>query len=131
MELLQYAQFGLPEDIRRCKESGRYQEAIRLIDLRLTQPGIPQALKGSLLYQRDICRHILEEFPYSKEDALALIRRRIPDFEGALLDRYLDERRVRWIFCEGEIRIFDRFFDSLCKTVPDFARRAKRNLPGV
>ena len=131
MELLHYAQFGLPEDIRRCKESGRYQEAIRLIDLRLTQPGLPQALKGSLLYQKDICRHILAEFPYSKAEALALIRQRIPDFEEALLDRYLDERRVRWIFCEGAVRIFDRFFDSLCKTVPDFARRAEICLPGV
>lgn len=131
MELLQYAQFGLPEDIRRCKESGRYQEAIRLIDLRLTQPGLTQSLKGSLLYQKDICRHILEEFPYSKAEALALIRRRIPDFEEALLDQYLDERRIRWIYREGEIRIFDRFFDSLCKTVPDFARRAEVRLPGV
>ena len=131
MELLQYAQYGLPEDIRRCKESGRYQEAIRLIDLRLVQPGLPQALKGSLLYQKDICQHILEEFPYSKADALGLIRKRIPDFEEELLDRYLDERRIRWIYCEGEVRIFDRFFASLCKTVPDFAKRAEIRLPGV
>ena len=131
MELLQYAQYGLPEDIRRCKESGRYQEAIRLIDLRLNQPWLPQALKGSLLYQKDICQHILEEFPYSKADALALIRKKIPDFEEELLDRYLDERRIRWIYYEGEVRIFDRFFDSLCKTVPDFARRAQTSLPGV
>lgn len=131
MERLQYAQFGLPEDIRRCKESGRYREAIRLIDLRLAQPGLPQALKGSLLYQKDICQHISEEFPYSKADALALIRQRIPDFEEELLDRYLDERRIRWIYREGELRIFDRFFDSLCKTVPGFARQAAMALPGL
>lgn len=131
MDLLQYAQFGLPEDIRRCKESGRYQEAIRLIDLRLTQPGLTQALKGSLLYQKEICRHILEEFPYSKAEALALVRRHIPDFEDTELDRYLEQRRVRWIFCDGKVRIFDRFFESLCKTLPDFAKRAQAHLPGL
>lgn len=131
MELLQYAQFGLPEDIRRCKESGHYQQAIRLIDLRLNEPGLNKALRGSLLYQKDICQHILEEFPYTKAEALALVRRHIPDFQAEELDRYLDERRIRWLFCDGQVRIFDRFFDSLCKTVPDFARRATVRLSGV
>lgn len=131
MDLLQYAPYGLPEDIRRCKESGRYAEALRLIDLRLSQPNLPQALKGSLLYQKAICQNLLSEFPYSKQEALALVRKRIPDFPEEELNGYLDARRVRWIFAEGEIRIFNRFFDSLCKTVPAFARRAGVALPGT
>lgn len=131
MELLQYAQFGLPEDIRRLKESGHYTEAIRLIDLRLSKPDLPKALEGSLRYQKYICENLISEFPYSKAEALALIRRRIPDFPESELDTYLDEGRVRWVYLEGEMRIFERFFDSLCKTVPSFARRAGVALPGA
>lgn len=131
MDLLQYAQFGLPEDIRRCKESGRYTEAIRLIDLRLGEKNLPQALRGSLLYQKTICQNLISEFPYSKAQALDIIRKRIPDFEEKELERYLDERRVRWSYLDGEMRIFDRFFDSLCKTVPAFSQRASITLPGA
>lgn len=131
MDLLQYAQFGLPEDIRRCKESGRFADAIRLIDSRLAEPNLPQVLRGSLLYQKTICQNLISEFPYSKAQALEIIRKLIPDFEEAELDTYLKERRVRWIFCEGEVRIFDRFFDSLCKTVLSFSQRARMTLPGA
>ncbi len=131
MDLLHYGQFGLPEDIRRCKESGRFAEAIRLIDLRLAEPGLTEALRGSLLYQKRVCSLLPTEFPYSREDALAIIRERIPDFEEEQLQAYLDQRRIRWIYEEGEMRIFNRFFSSLCKTVPDFAQRAGVSLPGV
>lgn len=131
MDLLQYAPYGLPEDIRRCKESGNYAQALRLIDRRLSRKGLPQALKGSLLYQKTICENLLSEFPYSKEEALTRIRQAIPDFPEQELDTYLEEGRVRWIYSQGEIRIFERFFDSLCKTVPSFARRAGVALPGA
>lgn len=131
MEQLLFSQFGLPEDIRRCKESGHFAEAIRLIDLRLSQPGLNDALRGSLLFQKRICQELPGEFPYSIPQALALIREKIPDFQEAELSRYLDQRRIRWIYADGEKRLFERFFDSLCKAVPDFARRAGVALGGV
>lgn len=131
MDLLHYSQFGLPEDIRRCKESGHFAEAIRLIDLRLSEPGLNDALRGSLLFQKRICRELPGEFPYSIPQAMALIREKIPDFQESELNRYLDQRQIRWIYAEGEKRLFERFFDSLCKTVPDFARRAGVTPGGV
>lgn len=124
-------QFGLPEDIRRCKESGRFAEALRLIDLRLAEPCLPCALKESLLYQKRICQRLPLEFPYSLPEALAQIRKRIPDFTEAELLTLLDQRKIRWIYVEGEKRLFERFFDSLCKTVPSFAQRAGVFLPGL
>lgn len=130
-DTLKYTQFGLPEDIRRCKEAGFYEEAIRLIDCRLTESELPEALKGNLLIQKKICQLLPTEFPYSKQDALAIIREKIPEFTEAELNTYLDERRIRWIFVNGQMRIFMRFFSSLCKTVPGFARRAGIVMAGV
>lgn len=130
-DTLKYTQFGLPEDIRRCKEAGFYREAIRLIDHRLAEGDLSDALKGSLLIQKKICTLLPGEFPYFKEEALDIIREKIPEFTEAELNKYLDERRIRWIFVEGQMRIFNRFFSSLCKTAPGFAQRAGVVMPGV
>lgn len=130
-DTLKYSQFGLPEDIRRCKEAGFYREAIRLIDCRLAGGKLPDALKGSLILQKKICQLLPTEFPYSKSEALEIIREKIPEFTEEELNAYLDERRVRWIYVEGEMRLFNRFFSSLCKTAPGFAQRAGVKMPGV
>lgn len=124
-------EFGLPEDIRRCKESGHFTEALRLIALQLNEPGLPDALKESLLYQKRICQRLPQEFPYTISEALGKIRERIPDFSEAELLTLLDQRKIRWIYVEGEKRLFERFFDSLCKTIPSFAQRAGAALPGL
>ena len=130
-DTLRYTQYGLPEDIRRCKEAGFYDEAIRLIDCRLKEHDLPDALKGSLLVQKKICSLLPTEFPYSRQDALEIVREKIPNFTESELNTYLDERRIRWIFVNGQMRIFNRFFSSLCKTVPGFAQRAGEHMAGV
>lgn len=130
-DTLKYTQYGLPEDIRRCKEAGFYEEAIRLIDCRLAESELPEAMKGNLLIQKKICQLLPTEFPYSKQDALAIIREKIPEYTEAELNTYLDERRIRWIYVNGEMRIFNRFFSSLCKTVPGFSQRAGMVMAGV
>lgn len=124
MEALHALQYGLPEDIRRLKESGQFAEALRLIELRLAERTLPRALREALTAQKRICQQISAEFPYTKAQALALIREKIPDFPQSQLEEWLDQRRIRWILAEGEMRIFDRFFSSLCKTIPEFARQA-------
>jgi len=67
---LQYLSFGLPEDIRRKKDFGDYEGAIRLIDHRLDDPSTPEALQQSLRLQKIICTLLPTEFPYSQEEAL-------------------------------------------------------------
>ena len=79
-DTLKFTQYGLPEDIRRCKEAGFYEEAIRLIDCRLAESELPEALKGNLLIQKKICQLLPTEFPYSKQEALDIIREKIPAF---------------------------------------------------
>jgi len=130
-DTIQYTQFGLPEDIRRCKEAGFYSEAIRLIDCRLAEPGLTDAMKGSLLIQKRICQLLPTEFPYTKAEAMNIILEKIPDFTEEEFDELVDDRRIRWIYINGEMRFFNRFFSSVCKAIPAFALRAGVKLPGV
>lgn len=128
---LKYLQYGVPDDILRRKLAGDYSGAIRLIDRRLTEDGLTDPMKGSLLVQRKICELLPSEFPYSKEDALEIVRKNIPDFTMEELEELIDARRIRWIYVNGEERIFNRFFSSLCKAAPGFAQRAGVKMPGV
>lgn len=130
-DTLQYLQYGLPDDILRRKLAGDFDGAIRLIRRRLADPATPEALRNALNVQARICTLLPGEFPYSKEDALSIIREKIPEFTDAEFDEYVDDRRIRWIYVNGEPRYFNRFFSSLCKAAPGFAQRAGLSLPGV
>ena len=63
--------------------------------------------------------------------SMNIIREKIPEFTDEEFDEYVDDRRIRWIYINGEMRFFNRFFSSLCKAAPGFAQRADMVLPGV
>ena len=126
-----YLNIGLPEDILRRKMHGDFEGAIRLIDRRLADESTPQALRSCLIVQREIISRVEMDYPYTKEDAIAIIREHIPNFEEAEFDERMDNGRIRWIYVNGEVRIFNRFFQSMVKADPPFAARAGVTLPGV
>ena len=130
-DTLQYMNYGVPEDILRRKLHGDFSGAIRLIDRRLQEENLPQALRGSLEVQKLICQRLPGEFPYSKEEALAIIHKDIPDFTEEEFDALVDNRNIRWIYVDGEMRYFNRFYSSLCKAVPEFAKRAQQQVGGM
>ena len=115
---------GLPQDILRLKIYGDFDEAVRLIDQRLARPNIPQGLRSCMTAQREMMLRTPPDYPYSREEALALVRERIPDFTEAEFDQRVDDGRIGWIYLKGERRYFDRFFETMCKTDADIARRA-------
>lgn len=130
-DTLKYLQFDLPDDIRRMKLHGDYAGALKLIDHRLADPATPAVMRGALEVQKIICNGLPAEFPYCRQDALNIIRENIPDFSDAEFDEYVADRRIRWIYVDGEPRYFERFFSSLCKTAPGFAQRAGVKMHGV
>lgn len=130
-DTLQYQNIGLPEDIRRKKEYGDFAGAIRLIDLRLNENNLPKAFRACLTVHREMLLRLPEEFPYSREEALAIIREHIPDFSEETFDEFVDQRKIRWIYADGQMRFFNRFFPTLCKADPAFSKRAGVQLPGV
>ncbi len=130
-DTLQFQNVGLPEDILRLKHHGDYDNAIRLIDYRLKTEKMPDALRYCLQIHREMMVRTPGEFPYTYEEALAIIRQHIPDFTQEEWDRIIAERKVRWAYVNGEMRIFNRFFSSLVKAYKGFAQRANQTLPGV
>lgn len=128
---IQYQNIGLPDDILRRKLHGDFAGAIRLIDRRLQDPVTPQAMKYCLEFHKEMIRRLPGEFPYSCEEALSIIQENIPEFTEEELNELIDDRRIRWIYVNGEIRIFNRFYSSLCKAMPGFAERVGAHLDGV
>ena len=125
-----YLNIGLPEDILRRKLHGDLDGAVRLIDRRL-EGDIPAALRRCLTAQREMIARLPGDFPYTRREALELVRARIPGFTEAEFDAQVDAGQIRWIYVDGEMRVFGRFFDSMCKSQPDLARRAGASLSGA
>jgi len=122
---------GLPEDILRRKLYGDFEGAIRLIDRRLARDDQPQALRNCLTVQREMMLRTPPDYPYSRDEAIALVREHIPDFTEEEFDRRVDEGKIGWIYLKGEMRYFNRFFQSMCKVDADFAARAGVVTQGV
>ena len=130
-DTLQFQNVGLPEDILRMKHHGDYENAIKLIDIRLKDENLPQCLRYCLQVQREMMVRMPIEFPYTYDEALAIIREHIPDFSKEEMDDIIAQRKIRWSYVNGQFRIFNRFFSSLVKAYKGFAQRAKQTLPGV
>ena len=130
-DTFRYLNVDIPEDIRRCQMLGNFEEAIRLIDFRLAQTNIADCLRHSLTAHKAIFQMLPREFPYSKEDALAIVREDIPDYTEEELQEQMDLRNIRWIYVNGKVGISRRFYSSMLKAVPGFAQRAKQKLAGV
>ena len=130
-DTIKYLNIGLPEDIRRCQLLGNFEEAIRLIDFRLAQTNIAQCLRNALIAYRAIFQIMPSAFPYSKEEALAIIRKDIPEYTKEELQEQMDLRNIRWIYVNGQVRINYIFYESMLKAVPGFSARAKKQLGGV
>ena len=130
-ENFRYLHMGLPEDILRRKLSGDFEGAVRLIDRRLQSPETPEALRRCLTAEREMILRLPGDYPFTREQALARAREKIPDFTEEEFDERVDSGKIGWIYQKGEMRFFDRFFETLCKTEPGFAERAGVVMWGV
>lgn len=120
---------GLSDDILRRKMNGDFESAIQLIDHKLNAEGLPQAFRNCLIVQREIIKRLPENYIYTKPQALARIRERIPDFTEEEFDQMDLDNRLDWIYIQGVPHYFDRFYETLVKTDPAFAIRAgERNV---
>lgn len=130
-ESFRYLHVGLPDDILQRKLYGDIEGAVRLIDKRLALATLPKALRYCLTAQREMILRREEDYPYTKEEALALVREHIADFSEEEFEDCVDAGKIGWIYLNGERCFFNRFFQSMCKSEPAFGIRAGVKLPGV
>lgn len=122
---------GLPEDILRRKLHGDFEGAIRLIDRRLARDDQPQGLRDCLTVQKEIMCRTPDDYPLTRAEALAVVREYIPDFTEEEFDERIDAGKIGWIYINGEMHFFNRFFQTMCKAEPAFAKRAGVTTYGV
>lgn len=122
-ENFRYLNIGLPEDILRLKTFGDLDGAVRLIDRRLAE-GVPEALRRCMLVERELMLRLPADYPFDRASALKRIRERVPDFTDAEFDEYVADKRIDWIYLNGEPHYFLRFYQTLVKCYADFAHRA-------
>lgn len=130
-EMFRFLSVGLPEDIARRKAWGDLEGAIRLIDRELRRQDLPEALRNCMTVEREIMCRIPEDYPLTRADALAEVRQHIPDFTEKEFDERVDAGKIGWVYLNGEMHFFNRFFSSMCKAEPAFAQRAGVTMHGV
>lgn len=130
-EMFRFLSVGLPEDIARRKAWGDLEGAIRLIDRELKRQDLPEALRNCMTVEREIMCRIPEDYPLTRADALAEVRQHIPDFTEKEFDERVDAGKIGWVYLNGEMHFFNRFFSSMCKAEPAFAQRAGVMMHGV
>lgn len=123
----------LPSPVQQMKERGNLEEAEAYLQHLLeTGECLPEE-RRRFRAELEILRRLPAEYPYTKAEALELVRRYVPNFSEADFDSLLMRGKIFWRYLDGEARFFGRFFDSLCKTDSFFAEAAEKRghrIPG-
>ncbi|MEG0365883.1 MAG: transglutaminase-like domain-containing protein [Coprobacillus sp.] len=117
----------LPEDLLKLKWNGQFDLLKEMIDIRL-QKDIPEQLKERLIFEKEIIDMIPEEFPYTKEEAISLLKDKINDFKEEEFEQLFKESAFEFIFIDSKIRFKNDFYDNLVKTRPQYALRNKEEI---
>ena len=125
-----YLDVGLPEAVEKMKLCGELEAAVDCIDQRLACTNLPENLRYCLLAEREMIRRMPADFPYTRAEAMNIIRAEIPSYTEEEFDAAVACGQIRFIYLHGEMRIFGRFFSSMIKSVPEFRARTKVALNG-
>ncbi len=121
---LKYLSAPLPEDIQHAREHGDFALAMDLIRRRMADDRTPRALRVRLDFEKRILQRMPSEYPLNVADALAELRRSLPELSEETLEEWLRERELDWAYVDGERRIHEDAIANLFKTHDDLARQA-------
>ena len=123
----------LPSPVQQMKERGNLEEAEAYLQHLLETGDCLPEERRRFRAELEILRRLPAEYPYTRAEALELVRRYVPNFSEADFDSLLMKGKIFWRYLDGEARFFGRFFDSLCKTDSFFAEAAEKRghrIPG-
>lgn len=115
---------GVSDDILRRKVHGDFEGAIQLIDSKLKSDKLSQAVRDSLIVQREIIVRLPEDYTYTREQAIKEVQQHISNFTEEEFDEREFKGEIDWIYINGIPHYFDRFYDTMIKTDVEFATRA-------
>ena len=88
---LTYLAYPLPEDIERLVYTGDLSRALRVIEMRLANDKVPQALKNRLRFEERIIREIPLSYNVSEGEMLVQLQSAFRDFTKEDMERLRDE----------------------------------------
>lgn len=112
----------LPEDLMKLKWNGQFKLMQEMIDLRL-QKDIPEKLKERLQLEKEILTRLPEDFIYTKEDAISILKSKIQDFKDEEFDTLFKDNAFEWIYIEGTMYFKNNFFENLIKVRKEYNAR--------
>lgn len=112
---LQSLSCPLPEDIAHLKGAGEYELALRLIDRRLAGQ-LPAMLRARLEAERLFLQRLPRAYTLTEADAVAEMRRSVPDFTAQEWQEYLLDGKLDFIYYHGQRLYHEDTCASLLKT---------------
>lgn len=119
---LKYLAVPLPEDIMKEKWSGHFDRAATLIQRRLDGE-LTQAMRCRLELELVNLRRLEANYIYTEEEALSIIRDRIPSFAVEELKELRLDNKVDFIYIDEEPRYLRSFCGTLFNVYPEFEQR--------
>ncbi|MEI3421565.1 MAG: hypothetical protein V8R91_11260 [Butyricimonas faecihominis] len=113
----------LPEDIQKLKWCGQFEQAKRVMGLRLKRD-LPRVMKDRLTLELEILERLPGQYPYSWGEALEILKREIQDFKEEELTQLWEEDAADWIYVDGQVKFRSSFLANIVKTRPSYGRRA-------
>ena len=108
---------ALPADLKRRTMAGDISGALALIESYLASDRHPD-LAPRLRAERLRLSRLERNFPYDRDQAIALVREQWPEFTPERFDRLVAARRIDWRYVNGQPHFHSRFINSL-KVYPD------------
>ena len=119
---LKYLKVELPEDILKLKWAGYFEQAVKLIDLKLSKQ-IPMSLRKRLEMEKEIIKTIKGNYTYTFEEALKRMQDNLENFTEEELVVLQNESQADWILVDGKVMFNSSFYGNLLKTRSDFQAR--------
>ena len=81
------------------------------------------ALKARLEMELNSLDYIEDRYSVSEEEALKILRARIPDMTAEELEKLRTEDKADWMYINGKVMYIDCFSDTLYKVYPSIWNR--------
>ena len=115
--------YDLPEDIQKKKWAGDFDGVKRLIEKRLERPGITPMLRDRLTVELALIDRWASRFPYTREEAIRAMQKRVTGFTAEEFDALEDEGCMDFIYVNGVKKYISSFGGTLIRMKNDLKER--------
>lgn len=122
-EMLSSLAYELPDEVLKYKMCGDFAAASEAADRWLARP-VAEGLKDRLRLEKIMLEKLPEDFPYTKEQVIAMFREQVADFCEADLERLDCEGLAGWLFIDGEKHYIHNIVRNVTAKDQEIRRRA-------